>query len=624
VIVVFLAQQEGEFAALQAVTEFAELSGARVDGAVCNREARKLLIPKNAEPASVFEDIAAEFCRWLDEGPVTVLVSQVHPRHLNPLLSQGFDSLLAILILAFPEVRWWFGSILGDSTQQVELELFRARHGLRNLFKPRLSPLFDGGGLRDWIREHAILDPRSRQDAFYLPRRKDLAIALDEETDYSYLHAYAAYRFGFRALALSERATSAEVLGLRADSAWKKTRIKIVLEDVFLNFPGGGRGLSDFAIRKDAFPRLEEAEHRIFVTSDQRIPGDEDKHARNQIYFKSQAILGKTIRQLHKPHAGLFSVWKESQLHVRLNWVDHETGKRQRGTGEGYLWPPEWWQTTQGGEGSGHSSPGIFLLIARNLLKRSEKRRADGVYSVESAVQGAVLATDALELLGGKTPTAAADALALKHRFELHAECQFAGVEYHIPLRDRLIEIERDALSIARWFSPDERESASLNIRLRVVNHLVRILREYNQYDEEQICMDRVRHLHHTLWLKQGGYRWILWPVLRYLELLLRSFAGFVIALAVWVAGLILLFVWANEYWSCWQAGISDAVSSFFSIGGPITHPDCVFSGTQTTVSGKSETPNWRPVIVACTAIVSGFFHLGVFISHLYSIVARK
>ncbi|MDD5266658.1 MAG: hypothetical protein PHO08_05965 [Methylococcales bacterium] len=625
-IVVFLAQQENEFEALEDAAEFAALSRSRtrVDGDACNWKRRRLLIPGNPTPASIFEDIAVEFSRWLVEDPVMVLVSQVHPFRLNPLLSQGLDSLLAMLILAFPEVRWLFGTILGDPNQQATLEGFHAGHGLRNLYAPKQSPLFDGGGLRDWIRERAIDDERSHHDSSYLPRRKALAIALDEETDYAYLHAYAAYRFGFRTLPLSERAASETVLGQRADSAWKKPGITLALEDVFLNFPDGGRGLSDFLARKAVFPRLEEAEHRILVTSDQRVPGDEDKQARNKFYVNGQKAMGRTICRLHKPHAGLFSVWEESKLHDRLKWTAPVSGKLHRGTGEGFIWPPDWRQTTQNGEGSGHSSPGIFLLIARFLLKRAEKKLADGVFSVESTVQGAVLAGDALELLGGKTPTTAADALSLKHRFELYAECQFTGVEYHIPLRGRLKEIERDAYSIARWFSPSEREAASLNIQLSVVNHLVRILRDYNQYDEEQICMDRVRHLHHTLWMKQHWYRLIFKPLLRYLEWLLRSFAGFVVALAVWIIGLSVLFYWATPYNECWQASVSDAISSFFSIGTPIPHPDCVSIAAQSTASCKNDTPRWPQVAVVCTAIMSGFLHLGVFISHLYSIASRK
>jgi hypothetical protein len=291
-----------------------------------------------------------------------------------------------------------------------------------------------------------------------------LVVALDEETDYAHLHAYTAYRFGFRALAIAERNAADAVLGLHADCAWEVPPA-LVLEDIFLNFPDGGHGLSDLAERKKKFPRLEEAEHRVIVTSGQRVPGDAEKQARNTLYINGQRAAGKKVRLLHKPHAGLFSVWEESRLDRTLKWTDR-SGKRHRGIAEGYVWPPDWRQIDEvwgNSDGSGHSSPGIFLLIARSLLKRAGKMLAEGVFSVEDAVRGAVLANDALELLGGKTPTTAAEALSLKHQFELHAECQFTGVEYHVPMSSRIKEIERDAKSIARWFSPQKKDSAFLN-----------------------------------------------------------------------------------------------------------------------------------------------------------------
>ena len=81
-----------------------------------------------------------------------------------------------------------------------------------------------------------------------------------------------------------------------------------------------------------------------------------------------------------------------------------------------------------------------------------------GVTSVADAVSGAVLATDALELTGGRTPTTAIDALYLKHQFELEAECQFSGVEYHLRIEPRLEEIAEDAAWICRWFAPRQQK----------------------------------------------------------------------------------------------------------------------------------------------------------------------
>ena len=262
-------------------------------------------------------------------------------------------------------------------------------------------------------------------------------------------------------------------------------------------------------------------------------------------------------------------------------------------------------------DGSGHSSPGIFLLIARHLLDRAESMLTKGLSSVEQAVRGAVLANDALELLGGKTPTTAAEALSLKHHFELHAECQFTGVEHHVPLHHRLKEIKRDAESIARWFRPQERRRAALNIQMNIVNQLVRILRQYNQFDEEQECMNRVRHLHNSLYLHEHPWRrFLTWPILRYSEFLLSSFSRFTIALIVWIVGLTLLFNLRPDIKSPTDETNSlqpfgDAISTFLGIN-PIT----------------SYGP-WL-IVLSVVAIVAGLAHLGIFISHLYVLVSKR
>ena len=142
---------------------------------------------------------------------------------------------------------------------------------------------------------------------------------------------------------------------------------------------------------------------------------------------------------------------------------------------------------------------------------------------------------------------------------------------------------------------------------------LVTVFHSHNQFDEEQLCMNRVRWLHNTLWMREKPIRFSLWPVVRYLEFLLGSFSRFVVVLALWI----LLFSWlyfASADHQSWAPGLQDAITSFFSIGGPFHQ-------------GKMEGLNLRGelyVWTACAAIFLGFIHLGVFISHLYTIVSRK
>jgi hypothetical protein len=582
-----------------------------------NHQSKELRISAGLQdPRQEFDSTAKQFSTWLEDDDVTVIVSALNPLMLTPLLGEGPENLLAMLILAFPEVRWLFGTIrgygAGTEEQKKLLDDFRRRQGFANLFRPAIAPLFDGAGLRDWVRQRMREDKEVGDEVDYLPHRRQLAVGLDEETDYAQLHAYVAYRFGFLAVPLSTQAQAETVLG----SASKWPAPTVVFEDVFLNLPDGGRGFSRLdSERHYVFPRLESDEtmHRVLVTSGQRVGGDDEKWAANHAYIEDQKARGVCINTLHKPHAGMFRIWEDAGLTHALKWTD-AGGRTHRGVGEGFLWPPRWKDREDESRNSrgGHSCPGILLVIAQCLIGRAENLfRA--AHTVGDAVRGAVLATDALELLGGKTPTMAVAALRLKHEFEVLAVCQFSGVEYHFAENPRLLEIERDTESISRWFHPSQKESAKLNAEMSIFSRLVQVFRDHNHFDEEQLCMNRVRRLHNTLWMRERRPRYVLWPIVRYIEWLLGSFPRFVAVLTLWV----LLFSWL--YWvgaghHKWEYGLQDSISSFFSIGGPIDQ-----------AAGVSNQPN-QPYYawVVSGAILLGFVHLGVFISHLYSIVSRK
>ncbi len=612
---VSIAQHENEFAGLEEAAKFAALLRPKVDDERGNWQHKKLLIPsKLDEPRSAFADIAAEFSKFVAMDDLTVLVSQVHPMQMNPLLSQGAESLLAMLILAFPEVRWFFGTIrgygqLGENTGRFDD--FRKAHGLSNLFRPAQSSLFDGAGLRDWVRQQMQDHKESADQMAYLPRRIQLAVALDEETDYAQLHAYVAFRFGFRGLPLSTKSQAVAVLG--SSSAWKVPTV--AFEDIFLNLPDAGHGYSNLGGQRHIdFPKLESEEaHRIFVSSGQRLEGDEVKWAANRAYIADQRAHGVRVKTLHKPHAGMFRIWEKSGLSLLLSWSEAD-GKLHCGVGDKFVWPPRWNTLNDQSQrdGGGHSCPGILVVIAQCLIDRAECL-FDGAHTIADGVRGAVLTTDALELLGGKTPTMAVAALTLKHQFEVLAECQFSGVEYHFPVRQRLTEISRDMASISRWFHPSQRKRARLNGEMTTVSELVKVFRSYGQFDEEQTCMNRVRRLHNTLWMRANPPRYLLWPVIRYIEFLLGSFARFVFVLALWI----LLFTWLyveNAHHGGWAPGLQDAITSFFSIGQPF-HQDALHG------NGLGGAPY---IWTGCAAILLGFIHLGVFISHLYTVVSRK
>ncbi len=563
----------------------------------------RLVLPENSVAKerlpAVFGEMADAFSIWLaKESCVIAVVTDVEADKLQPLDDSGANSetLLSMLILAFPEVRWLFGAVRGLGAEKKAAE-FVSNHGVHRLFKDDGPPLFDGRGLRDWVRSRAR---ETEKQVEYLPRRHAVAVAMDEELDYAYLHAWAAYRFGFRAGVVARKCQADQWLGN------KKAPPCLVMEDLFLNFPdysrdkGDDYGLSDLQTREKKLPALKTAPYRVVVTVGHHKKADREKHRRNRAYFREPRHRQK-IWDVRKPHAGIFSFWRSSGLaKMRFdacrNW---EKERAKRGKAPGFIWPPP---ADSKDEAAGHSSPGILVEIARHMLNRAERMLNDGVATVEQAVRGAVLASDALELLGGKTPTMSVQALALKHQFELHAECQFCGIDHHLELEERLKEIERDAEAISRWFNPGTCKKTALNIRLDVINNMVRILREYNQFDEERICLNRARHIHNTLFMLERPWGWAAWPFLRYSEWLLSSFPKFLVAIGAWVLGL-----W-GLYSALPEAPVKDDLGPFGKVIGTFFSVD----------------PLPEHLALSSIAVVAGLFHLGVFISMLYELLSRR
>ena len=237
------------------------------------------------------------------------------------------------------------------------------------------------------------------------------------------------------------------------------------------------------------------------------------------------------------------------------------------------------------------------------------------IRGIREAVLGAVLATDAQEIIGDRTPTSAVNALRLKHHFEVEAECLFAGMSQHLDLAPRLGEIDAECARIADWFAAQKRTEARLNATLGVVHSIVAVLREHNRFDEEQRCLRRIRTLHRQLWVRQHWSHQLLRPLLWYLATLLGSFGTFVAVILGWVAALTVAFgITGGCTGHLWTAGFADATSAFFAAGPPMDHPHGIVC---------PEKSGWY-VSCVCIAIVSGFLHLGVFVSHLYTLVARR
>lgn len=532
-----------------------------------------------------------------------VLVDSVRLNQLNPL-SSGWDALIARLILAFPEVRWVFGVISGiphgEDADKEQAKAIRHWHALSSLLRADFDPLMDGTGLRALIREQAKNDADGQ--ARHIPLRQHWAAALDDEVSYAYLHAYTAYRFGYRSFAVTTDRLAFELFGKHA---CEPAHLSLTLEDYYLGWPDkAGERYSNLEVRSDHLPKLgapdKAGPRRYFITSGHQRGEGRQSAAVNGVYRRRLKDQGRGGKELLKPIAGIFNLWNDLGLF---------RGKR-RGLAPGFVWPPE--QREDGGGKSGHSAPGALLMISEHLISRAESLASD-VRSVVEAVRGAVLASSALELLGAKTPTTARDALELKHRFEVLAECQFGGVQFNLDLKARFEEIREGLEELAGWYNRKSRDVSVLNGEALIVSRLMTIFRDQNEFDEEEECRHRMRRLQTRIWFRKRRWNPLIYPVALfrwYIESILFSLSRFVAAITVWVLGLTVAFIVLKE------------------IGGARPHPEGLQTFGQALSSffgGEafaSAHPAW--IFISVFGTVMGFVHLGIFISYLYSAVSRK
>lgn len=524
-------------------------------------------------------------------------------RDLNPLQERGFPTAVAMLILAFPEIHWvFFSPYKSEEKSNSNSPFFDKVHTLKNaenlteilkLNEAQFSPLFDPTDLRNAIRKKAkeMKDENGNPIAPYIPERADISAAIDEEISYSYFNAYTAYRFGFRSHIITTYRMMEECFGENADA---NITPNLLFEDLYLNFPDkpGGVHLSNLKVRDGKFPKLKEANYRIFITIGHKQATNPETPQENREYKMDLRSNGKKIKTLYKPLAGVYDLWNRSSLR---RWL-------RKGLGENFKWPPKMSESGEMG-GGGHSAPGHLLEIGNRLINRSEEI-LHKTKTVPGAIHGALLASEAQEILGNRTPTAALEALSLKHQLEVKAECMFYGMEYNFDVKSRFKEIKNEVNSLGNWSYRKTRKLSKLNAEVGIINEIVQWFREYNQFDEEQCCLNRSRSLCRKIWFyKNKSWAWLFYPIRWYVEWLLGSLGRFVLAMLLW------LVVLGFLYYFFAHKGIYYAITTFLSTGPPDDLSDLVKENT---------------VWITVGSIIVSFIHLGIFISHLYSIIQRR
>jgi hypothetical protein len=541
---------------------------------------------------------------------------------LNPLVA-GNDShgALGMLILAFPEVLFVFasrseeapGSNLPVLMQWHTLDADNTPATAVDLKQEGMTPLFDCTGLRSLIRYSIRSHDNTKSFAGYLPHREEIAMAIDDEEQYAFFNAYAAFRFGFRAHPVVSLGMMKRLCGAGASSS------VLVFEDIYLNFTdrlNASEHLSSLQHRDgdEQFPMLKQSKLRVIVTGS-------DKGARSKKILKDNEKYLQSLQQKHlflyKPFAGIFNLSEKQEIADLLQERRHDLGVRA------YVWPPQFVES----EGNcNHSAPGRLLAIAERLLARC-RGPITSLETVADAVHGAVLAREALELLGNRTPTTSLEALALQHQFEAIAECKFYGVQTEFNVKSRLKDIQTNIGDIAPFneqVEPQKECFSIWNSEAAIVGKLIQVFQNENQFDEEQECAVRSRYLHRKMWFASHPQFAELEFVPRYVHWLLESTLNFLKAIALWIVGLGFFYALCGNHgpWGLPQTcgfekaftkgmyGIYYAITSFFSM-----QPPTAMTGDL----GKT-----FPMLIVCVAIIGGFFHLGVFVSHVYTKVTRK
>ena len=548
-----------------------------------------------------------------DRAGVIVLVDAVDLENLSPIHSDAWSVLVAMLVLAFPEIRWVFGfcpEAHGDYSGDPESVRIRRCHAWEQLWMPHPDPLFDATGLRAWIarRSSGSAQQATQLGSATIPVRQHVAVVIDEEPHYAYLFGYMAYRFGHRTWVLDSAellatfARQAEPVAASApdpNPAWLSRPPDLLIEDLFLNFPdrlGLERDseLSNLHHRAEWYPFFTRARRRVLVTVGHRRGRARESYEANRDYIQREGIQVE-----YKPVAGIFDVWQRIRVWSRLRRSGKEKTTLQR-------WP-------QGGSQApdddlGHSAHGRLLVVAACLISRAEAILTE-VRSVEDAVHGAVLAGDALTLLGSRTPTSALEALVLKHQFEVLAECQFYGVEYNFNIENRFREIRKEIRDISRWFNPAIAKRVMYNSELAIISKLRGVFRDNDRFEDVKACSSRIRHLHRHLWVRKH-LPWSLpaWPVRWYVEFLLDSPVRFALFIVLWAVGIASVFaLQAPDPTHSLAFGFASTLQTFFGGG---------------AINGAEQ--NWGLVITCIFAVLLGFMHLGVFISLLFSWISRE
>jgi hypothetical protein len=192
------------------------------------------------------------------------------------------------------------------------------------------------------------------------------------------------------------------------------------------------------------------------------------------------------------------------------------------------------------------------------------------------------------------------------------AESMFLGVEYNIDVKQRFKDIQREVEDVSVWFAARQRHRSSLNARLTIAERLAHRFSGLHQVEEELACLAHARKLRFDLWVREKPWRWVLWPVLRYVAFTLASLGRFVAGVVSWI-----LFFAVIHYFLHSLPDASSAARFWHALAS-----SAYFFATLQPCEAMSHSALMDGVLAAQGFVA--FLNLGLLISHLYLTASRR
>jgi hypothetical protein len=496
-------------------------------------------------------------------------------------------------------------------------------------------------------------------------------VAIDEEMDYCLLNGYLLFRNNFETFMISTFSEMKSVLKLREsyqDPDEKDINesnldfvddsigdFRFILEDVNLLFPD----VTDDN-NKVILPETGEPRPILFCVKEKKDKVSEsEKTKQKDDFVKEKNVVENTfieIKELLQNRRQAFEKLYLENLKLKTVLVSvNDLSKKKKELGikgvecitkpHGGIFDPQLLDCFKdqpppklkfvSSKDFGHSARGRNQIIAKVLMNRAHKIKSN-IFSTQAAVHGAILAEEARRVLGNKTWSLSIEALSLKHQMEVLAECSFIGASKTLQVEKRFNEIEKDIeeLMIANNLVNQRQK---YDARLEIFNNLRKCYRQFDQDEEEEIALTKVRDCTwHLNWEKNkeiGLFQTIMSGFEWYLNLLLKSFKNIIYGTISWLA------VFAIFY-GLTEIGLKDEdkrVDAVIECLKPLYYAwEYFLFSVLVFFSGVFElgevTKLKNPSIIRWIAFwslmgietVLGYLHLGVLIAYLYQKISRK